>query len=169
MFIKKIELIGLGILFVVNAFYSYYLAVDVFNHKSVEKGNTLFMLILYFSLAFLFTSSIFITITLNNLHATYSKSKSHIKMSPENKKKYEQFKLFFMICVVFIGALTLIFFLQPPEYSFFRLFYGEKKYMLLSLLWFFLKSGMTATVLGMSAYLVYLSNDLSQMTNTAIH
>jgi len=168
MFIKNIELIGIGIVFAINIINSYFLGIDILNHPSVERGDITFMVIIYISLIFLFVSSILIMITLKDLHATYSKMGSKIKMSAENKKKYNQYKLIFMICIIFIGVLSLIYFLQPSEYDFFRIIYGNKYYIILSLLLALIKYGLSASVLGLSAYLVYLSNDLAQLPNMII-
>jgi hypothetical protein len=168
MFIKNIELIGIGIVFVINIINSYFLGIDILNHPSVERGEITFMVIIFISLAFLFVSSILIMITLKDLHATYSKMGSKIKMSAENRKKYSKYKIIFMLCIIFIGILSLIYFLQPSEYDFFRIVYGTKYYIVLSILLALIKYGLSAAVLGLSAYSVYLSNDLAHLPNMII-
>jgi len=168
MYIPKIEWIGIAILFTVNMINSYFLAIDVMYHPITIAGHGSFLFLLLFALGFLFVSSVLITITLTNLHSTFSKKDSKIKMSYVNRHKLNQYKLFFTLCILFIGILSLIFFLQPSDQDFFKIAYGNEKYILFCLFLALVKFGLSGTLLALSAYLVYLSNELSQMTNTII-
>lgn len=168
MYMKKIELIGIGIVFAINIINSYFLGIDIINSDVTLNGFSSFLIVSIPSLVLLVVSSILVMITLSKAHAQYTKKGSKIKMSPENRKKLDQFKLFFMLCIIFMGILSTIFFLQPQDSDFFKIVYGDKKYFLLCLLLAIIKYGLSGAVLGLSGYLVYLSNELAQLPNQII-
>jgi ABC-type Fe3+ transport system permease subunit len=170
MFQRNLELIGLGIVFVMNMVTSYYLSYDIYD-ISKNTNHPTFLYVIYASMLFVTISSVLMSITLMQLKNIYnSNGEENIQFSPENKKKYNEFKGIFITCIVFIGILCLIFVLQPNTYGFYSFCFEFDKelYYIPCLILYSMKIVLSGLLLGLSSYLVYIANDLAKLPEQII-
>lgn len=123
MYSTTLELLGLGLFFVVNLMYSAMLGNDLFSffgrsYSGVEPANRWTMgiaVILLIALSMNFTSSILTMMTLTNLRAKFGKKGEKLLLSPEYRKELSAIEGMFVATIVLITVLSFRIYMSPSE------------------------------------------------------
>ena len=183
---KKLELMGIVVSIIIATVTHGFLIRDIFES---DKKYEMVIYVIIFSIALLFTSSIFIIKTLTHLHKQFSAKNSIIHLTKENRARLNKYKKMFITCVLFIGVLAFSFFTLkctncdsnsiPKTYEKYyhedvilNLFSADNKPVtekILPTISGFIKMGMSISVLGISGYMVYLTRLLSNINANQLY
>jgi hypothetical protein len=156
LFNSNLELIGFGLLFVINLITSLHIANDIINYK---LNNDIIVFILSIGLTFTFVSIFLMLITLGSLHIKYTKAGTPIVLSTKNRKKLDDFKIIVITNICVLGVLCFLYLISNK--SFFFIDFNSQY--LLNFFILFIKIIFSIGTVGMSSYLVYLSNIFSKL------
>ena len=164
---SNLELVGIGLMFIANLITSFFIFIDVLDISDVAKKFDPFVGVLIAGLAMNLVSSILIVITLRKLHQRAVKRGVPIKLSYGSRSKLDKFKKVFFLNVLSILTMTMLFFLGKPGVSFYNYAFNQGT-AVRELFFFIVKLLLTVGTLGMSAYLVYISNFMTSLINQQI-
>ena len=156
LFNNNLELIGFGLLFVINLITSLNVANDILNYK---LNNDIIMFILAIGLTFTFVSIFLILITMGSLHIKYTKIGTPIVLSKKNRKKLDDFKIIVITNISVLSVLCFLFLITDKSFFFINF----NSHYLLNFFILFIKYVFSFGTVGMSSYLVYLSNQFSKL------
>lgn len=156
LFNNNLELIGFGLLFVINLITSLNVANDILNYN---LNNDIIMFILAIGLTFTFVSIFLMLITLGSLHIKYTKEGTPIILSKKNRTDLDNFKIIVITNICVLGVLCFLFFISNKSFFFINF---NSQY-LLNFFILFIKIIFSIGTIGMSSYLVYLSNHFSKL------
>jgi hypothetical protein len=158
---RNVALLGVLLLYIINIIYSIFLIKDMLLWGKV---NQIITFIIMAVLALNITSSSFIMMTLNTLHAKYKKENENIKLSVQNKARISKYFTMFICTIVFVWILAGYYFVEDENANFFNyIVIGQKASPTLMILKLFLKIALSGCALGLSAYMVFLANKLSRL------
>jgi hypothetical protein len=159
LFNRNLELIGFGLIFVINLITSLNVANDIINNK---LNNDIIVFVLAIGMTFTFVSIFLILITIGSLHIKYTKAGTPIILSKDNRKKLDDFKIILITNISVLGVLIFLFFVSDKSFFFINF---NSNY-LLNFFILFIKFIFSLGTIGMSSYLIYLSNLFSKLGYT---
>ena len=163
---KNLEFIGLGLLYVINIFASIFCASNLLNTLNPPLIFGILCIIFIFNIV-AFT---LLMITISRVYTfTTKKGSDEIILSPNNKKNIKLFKDFFVSSVVFIWAFLIIFVFRDKNKPFIHLtnFDFYKNPFIVPIIEAF-KTILLAYPLGVSIYLIILTNKLAMVTRSLL-
>jgi hypothetical protein len=108
---KTLELLGLGLLFAVNAIFTFSLGNDVLEFMNRASRQTwlngLATWSIIIGLVFNFVSTILMIITLNKLKTKYQVKGKPLKLSGDNRKFFNTFKYMLISSITLVAAVSL--------------------------------------------------------------
>lgn len=161
---KKLEFIGLGLLYIINIFASIFCASNLLGKLQPMPVFGILCIILIFNIV-AFT---LLMITMSRVYKfTTKKGSEEIILSPQNKKIVKLFKDFFISSVVFIWAFLIIFFYNKKPFIELNNFdfYGNP---LIIPMFEIFKTILLAYPLGVSIYLIVSTNNLAMLTRSLL-
>ena len=167
MSIYNLELVGIGLMFIVNLITSFFIFVDFLGISETSKKYDIFVGVLIVGLALNLVSSILIVIALSKLHKNSTQNGLPMQLSPSARQQLENFKKVFCLNVFSILTMTMLFFLGKPGVSFYNYSFDQST-AIRETFFFIVKLLLTFGTLGMSAYLVYISNFMTGLINRQI-
>jgi hypothetical protein len=162
MMMVNLELIGFGLMFVVNLLTSYFIIADVMDLSDSFMKYDIFLGVLFTGLALNMISISLVVMCLAGLHSKYKKNNTPIQMSPQNRYILNNFKIVFFTNVLTILTMTMLFFLGKPGVSFYNYAF-DKNTAFREMFFFIIKIIFTFGSLGMSVYLAYTANIASNI------
>jgi hypothetical protein len=163
LYIKNSVLIGISLLYVINAIYTIFLIKDMFSSKRSEQIITI---ILFAILMLNAISSTFIILTLKSLHTRYNAKNETIKLSRNYRKRISDYFTMFITTIAFTWFLALFYFGEDENENFFNyVFIGKSFSPSLLMIIFILKICTSLAGLGLSAYMVFLGERFIKLKN----
>lgn len=164
LYIKNSVLIGISLLYIINAIYSIFLIKDVFSSK---KADQIISFILTAIIIMNAMSSSFIMITLKSLHTKYNKKNETIKLSKNYRKKLSDYFTMFITTIAFTWFLALFYFGEDENENFFNYIFIGKTYSPTFLAMIFIFKICTSLAgLALSAYMIFLAERFTKLKNT---
>ena len=120
-----LELLGLGVFFVVNVMYSAFLGMDISKFfaagfsgsEPTKRWLFIVALILVIALVFNFVSSVLTMMTMANLRAKFGKKGEKLLLAPTYRKVLDHIEALFVSSIVFITILSFRIYVSPAEMS----------------------------------------------------
>lgn len=163
-YIRNSALVGITLLYVVNIVYSMILIKDMFLSKKSEQIITF---IISAILVLNAISSTLVVFTFKGLHAKFNQKKETLKLSDKSKKQMSVYFTMFITTIAFIWFLVMFYFGEGGAVNFFNyMFVGKSIPPKLLVLIFILKISICIAGLGLSAYMVFLSDQFSKLKNS---
>jgi hypothetical protein len=163
-YVKNAALVGITLLYVVNIVYSMVLIKDMFLSKKAEQIITF---IISAILVLNAVSSTMVVFTFKSLHAKFNKNKETLKLSEKSKKQMSVYFTMFITTIAFTWFLSMFYFGEGDTANFFDyMFVGKSIPPKLLVLIFILKISTCIAGLGLSAYMVFLSDRFSKLKNS---
>jgi lysylphosphatidylglycerol synthetase-like protein (DUF2156 family) len=160
-YVKNAALIGVVLLYVINIVYSMVLIKDMFSSKKSEQIITFIITAILVLNA---VSSTMVIFTFKSLHERFNKKKETIKLSAKSKKQMSDYFTMFIATIAFTWFLAMFYFGDSETANFFDYtFVGKSIPPKLLVLIFILKISTCIAGLGLSAYMVYLSDEFSKL------
>jgi len=163
-YVKNAALVGITLLYVVNIVYSIVLIKDMFLSKKSEQIITFIISAIIVLNA---VSSTMVVFTFKSLHAKFNKKKETLKLSDKSKKQMSVYFTMFITTIAFTWFLAMFYFGEGDAVNFFDyMFVGKSVPPKLLVLIFILKISTCIAGLGLSAYMVFLSDQFSKLKNS---
>lgn len=123
MYSTSLELIGLGMFFVVNLMYSAMLGNDLFaffknsnsGSQPTNRWTTILATLILIALSMNFTSSVLTMMTLGNLQSKFGAKGEKIMLSPEYRKELSTIEGLFVATIVLITVLSFRLYFSPTQ------------------------------------------------------
>jgi hypothetical protein len=163
-YVKNAVLVAIALLYVINIVYSMILIKDMFLS---EKSEQIITFIIMAILVLNAVSSTMVVFTFKSLHAKFNKKKETIKLSEKSKKQMSVYFTMFITTIAFTWFLAMFYFGEASSANFFDYnFVGKSIPPKLLVLIFILKISTCIAGLGLSAYMVFLSDRFSKLRNS---
>jgi hypothetical protein len=160
-YVKNAALIGVLLLYVINIVYSLVLIKDMFTSKKSEQIITFIITAILVLNA---VSSTMVIFTFKSLHERFNKKKETIKLSAKSKKQISDYFTMFIATIAFTWFLAMFYFGDSETANFFDYtFVGKSIPPKLLVVIFILKISTCIAGLGLSAYMVFLSDQFSKL------
>ena len=163
-YVRNSALVGIVLLYVINLVYSMILIKDMFLSKKSEQIITFIILAILVLNA---VSSTMVMFTFKTLHAKFNKNNETLKLSEKSKKQMSVYFTMFITTIVFTWFLAMFYFGENETINFFDyMFVGKSIPPKLLVIIFILKISTCIAGLGLSAYMVFLSDRFSKLKNS---
>lgn len=163
-YVRNAALVGITLLYVVNIVYSMVLIKDMFLS---QKSEQIITFIISAILVLNAVSSTMVVFTFKSLHAKFNKNKETLKLSDKSKKQMSVYFTMFITTIAFTWFLAMFYFGEGGTANFFDyMFVGKSIPPKLLVLIFILKISTCIAGLGLSAYMVFLSDRFSKLKNS---
>lgn len=160
-YVRNSALIAIALLYVINIVYSMILIKDMFLS---EKSEQIITFIITAILALNAVSSTLVVFTFKSLHAKFNKKNETIKLSEKSKKQMSVYFTMFITTIAFTWFLSMFYFGEADSTNFFDyVFVGKSMPPRLLILIFVLKICTCIAGLGLSGYMVFLSDQFSKL------
>jgi len=160
-YVRNSALIAITLLYVINIVYSMIVIKDMFLS---EKSEQLITFIITAILGLNAVSSTLVVFTFKSLHSKFNKKKEEIKLSSNSKKQMSVYFTMFITTIAFTWFLVMFYFGEAGSDNFFDYnFVGKPLPPKLLMLIFILKISTCIAGLGLSAYMVFLSDRFSKL------
>jgi len=160
-YVRNSALIAITLLYVINIVYSMVVIKDMFLS---EKSEQLITFIITAILVLNAVSSTLVVFTFKSLHSKFNKKKEEIKLSSNSKKQTSVYFTMFITTIAFTWFLAMFYFGEDGSANFFDYnFVGKPLPPKLLMLIFILKISTCIAGLGLSAYMVFLSDRFSKL------
>jgi hypothetical protein len=160
-YVRNSALIAITLLYVINIVYSMVVIKDMFLS---EKSEQLITFIITAILVLNAVSSTLVVFTFKSLHSKFNKKKEEIKLSSNSKKQTSVYFTMFITTIAFTWFLAMFYFGEAGSANFFDYnFVGKPLPPKLLMLIFILKISTCIAGLGLSAYMVFLSDRFSKL------
>jgi hypothetical protein len=189
MYNSNLELLGLGLGIAINIVSQLFLLVDVI---SSPKSSDPVIFILLIGIIGMFISSVMFLMTLVNLHSKYSLKGSPIKLTKENREKFDVYKILFITNALAIGIIAFLYFAaykvdiaNPGKMSyllkynfeesgdfyvpFYNFTFNPEGYQFDELAMLLFKMALGAGVLGITGFMIYLTVELSKLKTDRLY
>jgi hypothetical protein len=177
LYTTNLEINGFISIFFVNLFISFLLTSDLSNVGTESyKNDSYFYLVILFGIIFTNFASFLIAITLFHLKIKYNKIQEPVMYSPHNRKQLTKYKSLFVSNVLSIFLLIIVIIYESNIQTSFTTIQTVLTQLFLSIHTtntnisiIFTKSIkyiLSFVILGISGYILYLSNSLSRMRLT---
>lgn len=163
-YVKNAALVAIALLYVINMVYSMILIKDMFLS---EKSEQIITFIIMAILVLNAVSSTLVVFTFKSLHAKFNKKEETVKLSARSKKQMSVYFTMFITTIAFTWFLSMFYFGESKTANFFDYtFVGKSIPPKLLVLIFILKISTCIAGLGLSAYMVFLSDRFSKLRNS---
>jgi hypothetical protein len=163
-YVKNAVLVAIALLYVINIVYSMILIKDMFLS---EKSEQIITFIIMAILVLNAVSSTMVVFTFKSLHAKFNKKEETVKLSAKSKKQMSVYFTMFITTIAFTWFLAMFYFGEAISANFFDYnFVGKSIPPKLLVLIFILKISTCIAGLGLSAYMVFLSDRFSKLRNS---
>lgn len=160
-YVRNSALIAITLLYVINIVYSMIVIKDMFLS---EKSEQLITFIITAILGLNAVSSTLVVFTFKSLHSKFNKKKEEIKLSSNSKKQMSVYFTMFITTIAFTWFLVMFYFGEAGSDNFFDYnFVGKPLPPKLLMLIFILKISTCIAGVGLSAYMVFLSDRFSKL------
>lgn len=173
MFQTNLELLGLFITIGTNIINNGFLFLDI--NRSPKRIDSIAGILLI-GIILCFISTVLILMTVVKLHSKFSLKNSKIRLSRDYRAEFDSYKQFLVSDIVLINILALLFFTIQKRgyfkndgtyqylpakngYEYFE-FFGWNFYSFFDVISYIIKVCLTIAMLGISGYLIFLSNDI---------
>lgn len=173
MWSTRTELIGLVMSMVNSIITNLFLFMDI---SASPKKTDPIIAILYISIIGLFIVCSLIFTTISKLQINYSVKGQPLRLNREPRKQVDTFKILFTFQIIATGVLAFLFFtlkcnspsLCDNDNGYARFFSADPESSVSYLILVF-KSLLSMAVIGVTGYLIYLSNDIRKYNASNIH
>jgi hypothetical protein len=154
----QISFLGVVLLYFINIIYSVLLAKDLFGSpKSVSSPAILFIMIAVLGLNF--ASSTIVILSLQKIRSEYAKYEKKMELSNKTRNTLSFYVAGWIATIVMLWILSIFYFVEPPELSFFSYEFIDKEIgPLFMLIGFLIKVVSAMASLGISSYMIFLAN-----------
>jgi len=160
-YVRNSALVAIALLYVINIIYSMILLKDMFTSSRSEEIITFIIMAILVLNA---VSSTMVVFTFRTLHARFNKKNETIKLSDKSKKQMSVYFTMFITTIAFTWFLAMFYFGDDRATNFFDYnFIGRSLPPKLLVLIFILKISTCIAGLGLSAYMVFLSDRFSKL------
>jgi hypothetical protein len=173
MWFNKTELLGLVMGMVNSIITNLFLFTDI---STSPKKTDPIIGILYISIIGLFIACSLIFVTISKLHIKYSIKGQPMNLSREPRKKIDTFKRMFIFHIIATGVLAFLFFTlkctDPALCNYdngYEVFFSANPKSFISYLILGIKSLFSIAIVGITGYLLYLSNDIRKYNANNLH
>uniref|UniRef100_A0A6C0D5Q2 Uncharacterized protein n=1 Tax=viral metagenome TaxID=1070528 RepID=A0A6C0D5Q2_9ZZZZ len=164
LYVRNSALVGIVLLYVINIVYSIFIIKDMFLSKKSEQVITIIITSIIILNA---VSSTMVVFTLKTLHSKFNKEKETMKLSNESKKIISIYFTMFITTIAFTWFLALFYFGESHNTIFFDyIFIGKIIPPRMLMIIFILKICLCGAGLGLSGYMVFLSDRFSKLKNS---
>ena len=164
LYVRNSALVGIVLLYVINAVYSIFIIKDMFLSKRSEQIITIIITAI---VVLNVVSSTMVMFTLKSLHSKFNKDKETMKLSDKSKKMVSTYFAMFITTIAFTWFLALFYFGESHNTNFFNfIFVGKIIPPKMLVIIFILKICVCGAGLGLSGYMVYLANKFSKLKNS---
>lgn len=179
MYKTNLELLGIGISFIINTIAQLFLFIDV---SASPKSKEIIVLIIIVGILATFISNVMVTITLKNIHGVYSNNNLPIRFEKEDRKIFDIYKILYITIVMCIGVSSLFLFslyktdsdhnIYAPYFNFnidLSDINTSPFYILLQLIMSGIKVLFALAILGIGGGMLYLATLLSRIDVSNIY
>lgn len=167
MYRPNLELLGVGISFIINTIAQLFLLIDI---NSSPKSQDIIALILFMGILMTLIANTLVGMKLKEFHGVYSKKELPIRLEKEDRKLFDKYKQLYITIIIFIGVSAFLFFgiykdteknIYEPYFNFDFSPYldniGNFDFIMagLQLIMQIIKVGMAASILGIGGYMLY--------------
>lgn len=164
LYVRNSALVGIVLLYVINAVYSIFIIKDMFLSKRSEQIITIIITAI---VVLNVVSSTMVMFTLKSLHSKFNKDKETMKLSDKSKKMVSTYFAMFITTIAFTWFLALFYFGESHNTNFFDfIFVGKIIPPKMLVIIFILKICVCGAGLGLSGYMVFLANKFSKLKNS---
>jgi len=164
LYVRNSALVGIVLLYVINLVYSIFVIKDMFLSKKSEQIITV---IIFAILVLNAVSSTMVMFTLKTLHSKFNKDQETMKLSDKSKKILSTYFTMFITTIAFTWFLALFYFGESHNTNFFDyIFVGKIIPPRMLIIIFILKICICGAGLGLSGYMVFLSDRFSKLKNS---
>lgn len=167
MYKPNLELLGVGISFIINTIAQLFLLIDI---NSSPKSQDIISLILIIGILMTLIANTLVGMKLKEFHGVYSKKELPIRLEKEDRKLFDVYKQLYITIVIFIGVSAFLFFgiYKDTEKNIYESYFnfdfspyldntGNFDFLMagLQLIMQIIKVGMAASILGIGGYMLY--------------
>jgi hypothetical protein len=164
LYVRNSALVGIVLLYVINIVYSIFIIKDMFLSKKSEQVITIIITAI---VVLNVVSSTMVVFTLKTLHSKFNKDQETMKLSNESKKMMSIYFTMFITTIAFTWFLALFYFGESHNTNFFDyIFVGKIIPPRMLMIIFILKICVCGAGLGLSGYMVFLSDRFSKLKNS---